>query len=288
MTATIPQPSSSVRTPSGLVGQVIDNITRMATCSRELTDIGEATSPGWGVIDTACGFNVMGLDTFREWEQHFQEKHDIKIKSIPYHQKYKFGKGSSAVAARAALVPSALQGHCGVLLVCLVPGPAPLLLSKFFLTELRSVLDSSRHMLSIPPLGIQAQLAEASGEHFMLNLCEFPPEGWQEPREWRIKSEEVSVCLAGCSQPKRKSTDTRKVGGCSGGEASRSGGGSQKNKQKSTDTGKVGGCSGGEVSRSGGSSGKPRYQMRDVIRNLVLSGRPWGRPTQKELQKKPP
>eukprot|EP00959_Pyramimonas_sp_CCMP1952_P008558 179076-Pyramimonas_sp.AAC.1 len=51
-------------------------------------DIETSGRLGWGALDTACGFNMMGLDTYAKWEIHCKKEHGITLHTIPYHKKY--------------------------------------------------------------------------------------------------------------------------------------------------------------------------------------------------------
>eukprot|EP00959_Pyramimonas_sp_CCMP1952_P267973 5602606-Pyramimonas_sp.AAC.1 len=54
-------------------------------------DIEKSGRPGWGAVDTACGFNMMGLATFDAWAKHYKDVHSITLETVPYHKKYRFG-----------------------------------------------------------------------------------------------------------------------------------------------------------------------------------------------------
>ena len=109
-----------------------------------------------------------------------------------------------STATRAALIPIALGGRCGLVMVCIVKGSAPLLLSRNFIKQLGAVLDTRVSQLHLPDLGLRLALHEAKGEHYMLQLDQFA-DGWAKPHRWTIRSQEVSVCLAEAQEHKHPS-----------------------------------------------------------------------------------
>ena len=65
-------------------------------------DIETAGKPSWGTLDTTCGFNMMGMDTYEKWKRHDKDAHSITLQTIPYHNKYWFAMTKSARRQRAS------------------------------------------------------------------------------------------------------------------------------------------------------------------------------------------
>ncbi|CAK0866084.1 unnamed protein product [Prorocentrum cordatum] len=71
--------------------------------------------PGWGALDTACGFNMMGLDTYAKWEVHYKNEHGITLQTIPYHKKYRFGNDQICAATDGGVIPIMLGDFVGII-----------------------------------------------------------------------------------------------------------------------------------------------------------------------------
>ncbi|CAK0794430.1 unnamed protein product, partial [Prorocentrum cordatum] len=156
------------------------------------TDIEKSGRPGWGAVDTACGFNVMGLVTFDAWAKHYKDVHSITLETVPYHKKYRFGNDQVCTATEGVFIPIMLGHFSGVIFVCLVKGAAPLLLSKTFVVELKASLHAFQSELDLPEQNVRLPLAHAGGEHFLLQLDNFV-RPWKKPESWTLCSREVSM-----------------------------------------------------------------------------------------------
>ena len=84
----------------------------------------------------------------------------------------------------------------GVLRVHVVPGGAPLLLSKEFLVDLDCHIDLGRGHLSFEKLGVRALVTSKQSPHLLLPLTNFGPQGHKIPAEIQphISSDECAVC----------------------------------------------------------------------------------------------
>ena len=88
---------------------------------------------------------------------------------------------------------------CGYVRASLVPGAAPLLLSKGFFTELRGVLFAEEKAMWLRALDLTVDLPESiNGGHFMVALARFPPSGFHFPEEAaaRVQHPEFTVLMA--------------------------------------------------------------------------------------------
>ncbi|CAK0909173.1 unnamed protein product, partial [Prorocentrum cordatum] len=152
-------------------------------------DIETSGRLGWGALDTACGFNMMGLDTYAKWEIHCKKEHGITLHTIPYHKKYRFGNDQICTATDGAIIPIMLGDFVGLVFVCLVQGAAPLLLSKTFVVELEASLHAFQFELELPEQSLRLPLAHAGGEHFLLQLDNFT-KPWSKPEGWTLCTKE--------------------------------------------------------------------------------------------------
>ncbi|CAK0875279.1 unnamed protein product, partial [Prorocentrum cordatum] len=155
-------------------------------------DIEKSGRPGWGAVDTACGFNMMGLATFDAWAKHYKDVHSITLETVPYHKKYRFGNDQVCTATEGVFIPIMLGHFSGVIFVCLVKGAAPLLLSKTFVVELKASLHAFQSELDLPEQNVRLPLARAGGEHFLVQLDNFA-RPWKKPESWTLCSREVSM-----------------------------------------------------------------------------------------------
>ena len=81
-----------------------------------------------------------------------------------------------------------------------VPGGAPLLLSKYFLRDLDCHIGLGRGHLFIEKLGVRPVVASKQSRHLLLPLTSFGPEGHKIPAEIlpRITSDESAIYRAKC------------------------------------------------------------------------------------------
>ena len=89
---------------------------------------------------------------------------------------------------------------CGFLQVAVVPGEAPLLMSKHFFTDLDTVLYAKAGRLWARRLQMTFDLREAGERgHFMLCLDRFPVDGFRppDPEKARASEQELSIMWCG-------------------------------------------------------------------------------------------
>ncbi|CAK0805749.1 unnamed protein product, partial [Prorocentrum cordatum] len=151
-------------------------------------DIEKSGGPGWGAVGTACGFNMMGLETFDDWIKHYKGAHNITLETVPYHKKCRLGNDQ---------VSTATEGFSDVIFACLVQGAAPLLLSKNFVGERKASLRAFQSELDLP---------EQRG-HYLLQLGSFA-QPWEEPASWTLCSREVPMDFGTGSERIHPSTST--------------------------------------------------------------------------------
>ena len=122
--------------------------------------------------------------------------------------------------------------------VCVVPGGAPLLLSKEFLRDLGCHIDLGRGHLYFENLGVRAGVTSEKSPHLLLPWPNFGPQGHKIPAEIkpRISSDECAIYRATCDSseqnkihswmastsdhqaPETDSTDTESLHGTDGQE----------------------------------------------------------------------
>ena len=90
----------------------------------------------------------------------------------------------------------------------MVPGGAPLLLSKEFLRDLGCHIDLGRGHLSFEKLGVRAVVTSEQSPHLLLPLTSFGPQGHKIPAEIQphISSDECAIYRAACDSLSLKNT----------------------------------------------------------------------------------
>ena len=86
------------------------------------------------VIDTGCSRFLIGQNTLDEWEQMLTRRWGLSTQRIQLAKaiKFRFGNDETLETRTLAILPVGIAGVNGVLRVYVVPGRAPLLLSKDF------------------------------------------------------------------------------------------------------------------------------------------------------------
>ena len=93
-----------------------------------------------------------------------------------------------------------LLGVNGVLRVHVLPGGAPLLLSKEFLRDLGCHIDLGRGHLSFEKLGVRAVVTSEQSPHLLLPLTSFGPQGHKISAE--IQPQTQNLCMERMDQRK--------------------------------------------------------------------------------------
>ena len=101
---------------------------------------------GKGVIDTGCSRFLIGQNTLEKWEQMLTRRWGLSTQRIQLAtaMTFRFGNDETLETRTLAFLPVGIAGVSGVLRVCVVPGGAPLLLSKEFLRDLGCHIDLGR------------------------------------------------------------------------------------------------------------------------------------------------
>ena len=132
------------------------------------------------MIDTGCSRFLIGQDTLEKWEQMLTRRWSLSIQRVQLRKARTFrcGNDETLESRTPATLPVGIAGVSGVLRVHVVPGGAPLLLSKEFLRDLGCHIDLGRGHLSFEKLGVRA-VVTVTASTFALD--EFWTTGTQDP-----------------------------------------------------------------------------------------------------------
>ena len=121
---------------------------------------------------------------------------------------FRFGDDATLETRTTAILPVGIAGVNGVLRVHVVPGGAPLLLSKEFLRDLGCHIDLGRGHLFFEKLGVRAVVTSEQSPHPLLPLTSFGPQGHKIPAEIqpRISSDECAIYRAACDSTRQDKT----------------------------------------------------------------------------------
>ena len=108
---------------------------------------------------------------------------------------FRFGHDETLETRTLAILP---VGIARVNAVYVVPGGAPLLLSKEFSRDLGCHIDLGRGHLFFDKLGVRTVVASKQSPHVLLLLTKFGPQGHKIPAEIkpRIRSDECAIYRA--------------------------------------------------------------------------------------------
>ena len=104
---------------------------------------------GQGVVDTGCTKMMVGARTMAKWLSHLEKKYCLTALVVPANTVFRFGGGSRKRAQWAVILPAGIGGRSCALKIYVVPGDAPLLLSRGLLKFLQAVVDVDRDILKI-------------------------------------------------------------------------------------------------------------------------------------------
>ena len=110
-----------------------------------------------------------------------------------------------------ATLPDGIAGVNGVLRVQVMPGRAPLLLSKEVLKDLGCHIDLGRGHLFFEKLGVRAVVTSEQSPHLLLPLTSFGPQGHKIPDEIQprvLTNVQCTVPLATARASARRSPET--------------------------------------------------------------------------------
>ena len=138
---------------------------------------------GKGVIDSGCSRFLIGQNTFETWEQMLARRWGLSTQRIQLAKAMtlRFGNDETLETRTLAFLPVGIAGVNGVLRVYVVPGGAPLLLSKEFLRDLGCHIDLGRGHLFFEKLGVRAVVTREQSPHLLFALDEFWTTGTQDP-----------------------------------------------------------------------------------------------------------
>ena len=86
------------------------------------------------MIDTGCSRFLIGQNTLEKWEQMLTRRWGLSIQRVQLKKArtFRFGNDGTLETRSLAIFPVGIAGVNGVLRVHVVPGGAPLFLSKEF------------------------------------------------------------------------------------------------------------------------------------------------------------
>ena len=97
-----------------------------------------------GILDSGCQLTVMGMDTFREWEEVLARAGMPLPARVPSRQGFRFGNGGRLRAAFVAYLHLTIGGKSITLRTHVVAGATPFLLSKKVHKDLALTVDHRR------------------------------------------------------------------------------------------------------------------------------------------------
>ena len=111
---------------------------------------------------------------------------------------FRFGNDETLETWALVILPVGIAGVNGVLRVYVVPGGAPLLLSKKFLRDLGCHIDLGNGHLFFEKLGVRTVVKSEQSPQLLLPLTSFGPQGHKIPAEIqpRISSDECAIYRA--------------------------------------------------------------------------------------------
>ena len=138
---------------------------------------------GKGVIDTGCSRFLIGQNTLEKWEQMLTRRWGLSTQRIQLAKAmtFRFGNDETLETRTLAVLPGGIAGINGVSRMHVVPGGAPLLLSKEFLRDLGCHIDLGRGHLFFEKLGVRAVVTSEQSPHLLFALVEFWTAGTQDP-----------------------------------------------------------------------------------------------------------
>ena len=124
---------------------------------------------GEGVIDTGCSRFLIGQNTLEKWEQMLTRRWCLSTQRVQLKKArtFRFGNDEILETRTPAILPVRIAGVNGVLRVNVVPGGAPLLLSKEFLRDVGCHIDLGRGHLSFDKPGVRAVVTSEHSPHLL-------------------------------------------------------------------------------------------------------------------------
>lgn len=110
-------------------------------------------------------------------EAAFGEK--AKFVTVP-KATFKFGGGAKKSTTEALSLKCGLGGQVVELLIYILPGDTPLLISRPVVKQLGGVIDLRDNTMELHALKVKLQMRETQRGHLLLDLTEFPTKQWTE------------------------------------------------------------------------------------------------------------
>ena len=167
------------------------------------------------MIDTGCSHFLIGQNTLEKWEQMLTRRWGLSTQRVQLKKArtFRFGNDETLETRTPAILSVGIAGVHGVLRVHVVPGGAPLLLSKEFLRDLGCHIDLGCGYLFFEKLGLRAVVTSEQSQHLLLPLTSFGPHGHKIPAEIqpRISSDECAIrsWIVSASDHRAPETDTQ-------------------------------------------------------------------------------
>ena len=117
---------------------------------------------GYGVVDTGYTRFIIGEDTLKRWEKDLREKYGLAAQRTEGYLAVRFGNDERVETRDVALIPVGIQGISGVFRCFVIPGGAPLLVSKEFLKDMRANINLEKNTVHLRALGVTACLTESN------------------------------------------------------------------------------------------------------------------------------
>jgi hypothetical protein len=147
------------------------------------TFIGLTIAPGFALVDTGAQHGVLGPTSYKQVEDRLSV-HGLKPRIVETLQLLAAGVGGSTKFILSAEIPIALQGTCGVLTIHVVEQELPLLLPVGFCRGLGMILNTPKMQIYWENIKKTSELHDVgNGEHFAIEIFEFPKTGWKCPHE---------------------------------------------------------------------------------------------------------
>ena len=123
------------------------------------------------MIDTGCSRFLIGQHTLEKWEQMLTQRWGVSTQRIQLENTmtFRFGDDETLETRTLAIFLVGNARVDGVLRVHVVPGSAPLLLSKEFQRDLGCHIDLGRGHLSFEKLGVRAEVTSEQSLSFALD-----------------------------------------------------------------------------------------------------------------------
>ena len=118
-----------------------------------------------GVVDTACGRMLIGAETLKHLIPKIEERYDCKVRFSKEANSFRFGNDGKVRTEVLVHLPAQIANNDVELRVAVIPGGAPLLISKSFLKKVQAVIDLDRDEITCRRFGCVLPLATGASGH---------------------------------------------------------------------------------------------------------------------------